>query len=63
MYYVYLIQNSDSDEKYIGCTSDLKKRLNEHNNKLNISTVRKSGIWELIYYEAYLIIDDAFEEV
>ncbi len=61
MHYVYLIQNSDSGEKYIGCTKDLKKRMNEHNSQLNISTVRNNGIWELIYYEAYLIIDDAFE--
>ncbi len=46
---------------YIGYTSDLKKRVEEHNALMNTSTVRKSGKWEVVYYEAYRSQTDAQE--
>ena len=51
MFYVYLIQSIEDRELYIGYTSDLKKRLKEHNQGLNRSTKRYLP-WKLIYYEA-----------
>ena len=32
MHYMYVLQSKDDNERfYIGCTSDLKRRFNEHN--------------------------------
>ena len=52
MYIIYIIQH-DSGELYIGITTNLKQRLDSHNNKLNKSTTRKRGQWYLVYAEAY----------
>ena len=46
MYYVYLIlYGKDSNQRYIGYTSDLKRRVKEHK-------IKKENV-KLIYYEAY----------
>ena len=45
-------------ELYTGFTSDLRKRLQEHNHGLNFSTKRYMP-WKVIYYEACLDKDDA----
>ncbi len=58
MFYVYILQSKKNDELYMGFTSDLKKRLKEHNQGLNFSTKRYLP-WELIYYEACLEESDA----
>ncbi|MDI6734144.1 MAG: GIY-YIG nuclease family protein [Patescibacteria group bacterium] len=58
MFYVYVLQSLRTKELYTGYTSNLKKRLEEHNCSRNIST--KHAIpWKLIYYEACLNILDA----
>jgi putative endonuclease len=51
MYYVYILKTSN--KKYIGYSSNLKKRLKEHLEGKVSSTKYKKPI-ELIYYEAYL---------
>jgi len=52
MYYVYVLQNmADEDDFYTGYTSDLKRRLQQHNSGDNISTKGKK--WCIAYYEAY----------
>ena len=56
MYYVYLLK-SEQGNKYIGYTSDLKRRCEEHNKGLNQST--KGQKWSLIYYEAFREESDA----
>ncbi len=56
MYYVYVIQN-EKDELYYGFTSDLKKRMREHNEGSTFST--RGFLWRLVYYEAYLSKKDA----
>jgi len=45
-------------EMYTGFTADLKKRLQEHNQGLNLSTKRYKP-WKVIYYEACLNREDA----
>ena len=47
-----------NNELYTGFTSDLKKRLQEHNQGLNFSTKRYMP-WKVVYYEACLDKDDA----
>jgi putative endonuclease len=56
-YYVYLLENIDG-KLYIGSTNDLKKRLFEHNKKLNFST-KHFVPWQLAHYEAYRNKKDA----
>ncbi len=52
MYYFYVLRNRDNaSEYYTGSTSDLKRRLAEHNGATQASTRGRS--WELVYYEAY----------
>ncbi len=58
MHYVYVLKN-ESGELYYGCTSNLKKRFFEHNNDASIAT--KNHNWKLVYYEAYLVADDAWK--
>ena len=60
MWLVYVIQNSGTKELYFGFTSNLKRRLVEHNSGLNTSTKRSIGKWILIYAEAYRDKSDAY---
>ncbi len=58
MYYVYLMKSLIRDECYVGSTNNLKRRIVEHNNGLELST-RRYRPWSLIYYEAYRNEKDA----
>ena len=61
MFVVYIIQNDSSLENYIGVTSDLKRRIQEHNSNGNKHTTRKNGKWILIYAEAYRSKIDSYQ--
>ncbi|OHA47015.1 MAG: hypothetical protein A3A80_01145 [Candidatus Terrybacteria bacterium RIFCSPLOWO2_01_FULL_44_24] len=61
MWIVYIIQHDVSKNLYIGFTSDLKRRLLQHNAKTTKSTKRKIGMWHIIYAEAYRSRSDAVE--
>jgi len=58
MYYVYILYSLKDKKFYKGFTSDLKRRLLEHNSGKNTSTVYRRPL-KLVYYEAYLIKKDA----
>ncbi|MBI5071803.1 GIY-YIG nuclease family protein [Candidatus Falkowbacteria bacterium] len=58
MHYCYILRSKINGKLYIGFTSDLRRRLEEHNKKQSKST--KSGApFELVYYEAYKSSKDA----
>ena len=57
-YYVYILRSKKNRKWYTGFTSDLRKRLNEHNSGVSIYT-KGRGPFELIYYEASLNEQDA----
>ncbi|HEX8974740.1 MAG TPA: GIY-YIG nuclease family protein [Patescibacteria group bacterium] len=58
MFYTYILKSKGRTELYVGYTSNLNRRFEEHNQGLNKST--KAFLpWELIYYEACLDIKDA----
>lgn len=59
MYYVYILEKDTDKTWYIGYTSDLRKRLSNHNNGKGGKTTQKGKFWKLIYYEAYLNKEDA----
>jgi putative endonuclease len=53
MFYTYIIFSEKTNRFYTGSTSDLQKRLSEHNSGLNQST--KNGMpWKLIFYAGLL---------
>lgn len=58
MFYVYLLKSRVDGKAYIGYTSDLKRRLAEHNAKKNKSTSYRAPL-DLIYYEVYASQADA----
>lgn len=59
-YYVYMLRSKKSGKIYIGCTSDIEKRLEEHHKGINLYTKRMLPV-DLIYFEAFKSKGDAFE--
>ncbi len=58
LHYVYLLRSVESGQLYLGWTTDLQRRLNEHNNGDSLAT-RNRGPYELIYFEAYRFREEA----
>jgi len=58
VHYLYILQSDKDNNFYTGTTSDLKRRLQEHNAGKNFSTAPRRP-FKLIYYEAYLLKEDA----
>ena len=59
MQYVYILRSRKDNDFYIGCTNDIKKRLELHNSGKVESTKNRKPL-ELIYYEAFLNQSDGF---
>ena len=59
-YYVYLLKSDKTKYNYIGCTSNLKKRLKEHQDGRVYSTKKMLPL-ELLYYEAYRSKESAYQ--
>ena len=59
MNYVYVLQSMKDNNLYIGCTSDLKKRIYMHNTSKIESTKNRTPL-KIIFYEAFLNKRDAF---
>jgi len=58
-YYVYIMRSKKGGAWYTGYTSDLRKRLKEHNDRVGPSWTKGRGPFELIYFEAYKHPQDA----
>ena len=52
MYYVYVLTSTQTGQLYIGWTTDLQRRLCQHNEGSSRAT-RGKGPYELVYFEAY----------
>lgn len=59
MHFVYILQSKKDQQLYIGCTSDLKKRIEQHNEGKSFHT-KKYSPWRLIYYECFISKKDAY---
>jgi putative endonuclease len=57
-YFVYILRSKVDGKFYTGFTSDITKRLDEHNSGRVIST-KKRIPFELVYFEFDLNLDDA----
>jgi len=58
-YYVYLLENLDDKSWYIGFTRNLKRRLLNHQSGQGGRTTKLKKHWHLIYFEGYLVKEDA----
>ena len=59
MYYTYVLKGKEGKEFYTGATSNIEKRIVEHNEGRVRSTKHKRPVG-LVYFEACLDKDDAF---
>ena len=51
--YVYIMTNKNKTVLYTGVTTNLKKRVYEHKNKLVAGFTKKYNILNLLYYEVF----------
>jgi putative endonuclease len=51
--YIYLMTNKRDTVIYTGITSDLKKRVYEHKEKLADGFTKKYNVNQLVYYEIF----------
>ena len=58
MFSVYIIYSPSLDKYYIGYTSDITKRMQEHNTGVSTFTSRASD-WQIKYLESYPTREDA----
>jgi putative endonuclease len=58
MFYVYVLHSEADHGLYIGFSTDLRRRLAEHQQGAAFATSFR-GPWRLIYYEAYVEENDA----
>ena len=57
-YYTYVLYSLKDNQLYIGYTTDVFKRLKQHNNGESLSTKARRP-FKLIYYEAHTSMKDA----
>ncbi len=60
MFYVYIIYSDSADKYYVGYTTDLEKRLIEHNSGISKFTSRCSD-WEIKYTESFTDRESAIQ--
>ena len=53
MFYFYILKSTINKSFYFGSSSNLKKRLSDH-NKGKCKSTKNGKPYELIYYEAYI---------
>lgn len=58
MYYIYILTNEKNNDFYVGYTSDLKRRLLQHQNGETRSTKNRGNL-TLVYCESCLDRRDA----
>ena len=50
-YYIYILASRRNGTIYVGSTSDLKRRVYEHKNKLRDGFTKKYNVTMLVHYE------------
>jgi putative endonuclease len=58
MYYVYVLRSKKDKKNYTGYTSNLKKRMEEHQNG-NVESTKYRRPFDLVYFEGCLDSKDA----
>jgi len=52
-YYIYIMTNKKNTVLYTGVTSDLKRRIWEHKEKIIKGFTKKYNIYKLVYFEIF----------
>lgn len=60
MYYVYILKSITRNTYYVGCTSNLKKRLSQHNRDQTYG-IRHKGPWTLLMYRTFTNRYEAYD--
>ena len=61
-HYVYILKSLKQDIIYVGYTTNLKQRVDSHNNSNSSDHFTfRNRPWKLVYYESYLDENDARE--
>lgn len=60
MFYTYVLKSKEDNKHYIGFTTDLRKRIKEHNNGL-VDVTKDRRPLRLVYYEACLSKEKALK--
>jgi len=58
-YYIYILTNKNNMVLYTGMTNDLKRRINEHRQKLVKGFTSKYNVNKLVYFEYTANIESA----
>ena len=56
---LYILASHKDGTLYIGVTSDLVKRINEHKNNLVDGFTKEYGVHQLVYFEMHQTMQDA----
>jgi putative endonuclease len=57
-YYVYVLRSEKDEKFYVGYTSNILKRLEQHNSR-QVESTKRRGPLELIYWEGCINQQDA----
>lgn len=60
-YYIYVIRSIKDKRFYTGCTTDLRKRFQEHDENKFKSWTKGRGPFEMLYYEMCKNKEDAYQ--
>jgi putative endonuclease len=58
--HVYILTNRHRNVIYVGSTDDLRKRIYFHKKRLIPGFTKKYNVDQLVYYESYRSIEEAF---
>jgi putative endonuclease len=58
-YYVYILSNRRYGVLYVGMTSDLVRRVSEHQQKLAAGFTKFYGVVHLVYFEQFSSVNEA----
>jgi putative endonuclease len=57
--YVYILASNRNGTLYIGVTSDLVRRIDEHKGKVTEGFTKKYGVTKLVWYEMHDTVESA----
>ena len=60
-YYVYILSNKHKNVLYVGVTNNLKRRVQEHKDKLVPGFTKKYNVDRLMYFETFSYIVQAID--
>ena len=59
--YIYILSNKNHTVLYVGVTSNLKNRIEQHKNGAGSIFTNKYNVYELMYFETFANISEAIK--